>query len=111
MNNLEYYITFIFIVKICFIILSITDNLLKLDNKNHVLQQNVDYLKERCELFFKLLMSLFLIYAFYPYRKTPIELYFESRLLLYLFGFVLLLTANWSVIMNDGIITRLYKNK
>jgi hypothetical protein len=62
----------------------------------------VTYLKERIELLFKLLMSIFLIYVFNPYRKPDIKLEFEHKFLLYAFGFVLIFTANWhKIIMNS----------
>jgi hypothetical protein len=108
MTNLDYYVTFVFIVKICFVILAISDLVLKLENKHPILQKKVNYLKERCELVFKFFMSLFLIYIFYPRRKKPIELDFKSRLLLFVLGFVLVLSANWKVIIHDSL---LYQEK
>ena len=103
MNYLDIYVIIIFIVKICFIILSLLDKFLKLRDYNPNTINLLHYLKDRLELLFKLLMSLFLIYMFYPYRKKPLELDFESRLLLYLFGFVLIITANWHLILEDSI--------
>jgi hypothetical protein len=78
---------------------------LKKNPTNNQLEKEYEkkmYLKERIELVFKLCMSILLIYVFFPQRKVPIPIDFEMRLLFYLFGFVLILTAPWKTILANS---------
>jgi len=61
------------------------------------------YLKERVELLFKFLMSILLIYVFNPRRKVAVQLDYEMKILLFLFGWILILSANWSSIMEPSV--------
>ena len=113
MDFLTNFVRLIIILKLVFIYYAIysfiLERKLKKDPKNVELQKQYHdklYFKERLELMFKFFMSLFLIYVFFPQHKTPIELNSEMRLLLYLFGFVLLLTANWSDILDNNAINK-----
>jgi hypothetical protein len=64
--------------------------------------ENNMYFRERFELLFKFLMSLLLIYLFFPRRKIPIPLDSETRILLYLFGWIIILSAKWSTIIEES---------
>lgn len=110
MDLLNIYVIIIFIVKLIFlyflIAASVLKTRLKKDNTSKTMKEyekNV-YFKERVELFFKLLMSILLIYVFYPRRKIPIILTTEIRVLLFVFGFVLILSANWQDILEKSFI-------
>jgi hypothetical protein len=103
----------IIIIKLFFIYYAIygfiLERKLKKDPKNVQLQKEYHdkmYFKERLELMFKFFMSLFLIYVFFPQHATPIQLNSEMRILLYLFGFILLLTAKWSEILDNNAINK-----
>jgi len=99
MRYLKSYIYLIVAVKILFILLSITHIYLKHKGKTHSnLDKKISYWKERCEFIFILLMSFFLIYLFNPKYNRVIDK--ESKLLLYLFGFVLVITADWTEFLN-----------
>jgi hypothetical protein len=100
MEYLKAYIYLIFAVKILFIILAITHIYLKnKGNTDEDLDKNIVYWKERVEFIFILLMSLLLIYLFNPSHNRNINK--ETKLLLYLFGFVLIITANWTEFLDE----------
>ena len=47
-------------------------------------------------------MAILLIYLFNPRQNRDKILDYESKILLYLFGFQLLLTANWSAFVEEA---------
>jgi len=94
------YVYLIFAVKLLFILLAIFHIYLKTKGQtNSNLDKKISYWKERCEFIFILLMSFFLIYLFNPKYNRVIDK--ESKLLLYLFGFVLIITADWKEFLNQ----------
>ncbi len=103
MNYLKIYTTLIFAVKFIFIILALTQIYLKvLQIPNSVLVNAVDYWKSRIEFFFAFLMAGLLIYLFAPPMNKSVEIAGESKLLLFLFGIVLLTTAKWRAFFNES---------
>ena len=60
------------------------------------------YWKERFEFVFVLLMAILLIYLFNPRRKEMVMIDGETKVLFYLFGFVLIITADWSVFFREA---------
>ena len=100
MNTFNLYIRLIFLVKIIFIGLAMYELYTKhKEPKNTKKIEKTQYLKERVETLFKGLMAVLLILLFNPRTtKETIKLDYETKLLLYLFGFVLLLTADWKSI-------------
>jgi hypothetical protein len=103
MDNFTIYIRFIFIVKIIFIILAITLLYTKHKNpKNIKLIESLQFWKERMEFMFKAMMSLMLVYVFNPLSNNMILINREAKLLLCLFGFILILTADWSTFINES---------
>jgi hypothetical protein len=90
------FIYLIFAVKICFISLSVTHIYLKVKGESDSdLDKKVFYWKERFEFIFLLLMAFLLIYLFSPVKGRNVMIDGETKVLLYLFGIVLLITANW----------------
>ena len=113
MNFYTNYIRLIFLVKLIYLYFMITSGYdhyrSKKDPKNTSLTRAYDnniYFKERFELLFKFLMSILLIYLFLPRRKVPIPLDSETRILLYLFGWILILSAKWSTIIEESAVTK-----
>jgi hypothetical protein len=103
MKYFDMYITLIFVVKVAFILLALTHLHYRtkgeLDSKN---DKNVVYWKERCEFVFIVLMSLLLIYVFNPRQPKLYLINNETKILLYLFGFILILTAKWEVFFKES---------
>jgi len=59
------------------------------------------YWKERTEFIFIASMSILLIYHFHPrLSKKPINE--ETSLLFFLFGWILLITAKWSIFIKEA---------
>ena len=103
MNYFDIYIAIIFIVKILFIILA-SYRLYVMHKKpsDAKLLKTVEFWKERAEFVFITLMSILLVYIFYPRANRLNMIDKETKLLLYLFGFVLLLTENWSKFFHEA---------
>ena len=125
----ESYINLIFLVKIIFVILALTNRHLKnkipieephKNTKNQetqetqktretqktqetqTIQKQLEYWKERIELLFKFLMALLLIYLFNPRENRLNLINYKTKLLLFLFGIILLFTAHWEEILKDS---------
>ena len=110
MDLLNIYVIIIFIVKLIFLYFLLAEAVSKAKLKKDNSSQNMKeykknaYFKERIELLFKFLMSIFLIYVFYPRRKIPIVLTMEMRVLLFIFGIVLIVSAKWHDILEHSFI-------
>jgi hypothetical protein len=103
MNYFTFYTTLIFAIKFIFITLAITQIYLKVSQMpNSVFVNAVDYWKKRIEFFFVFLMAGLLIYLFAPPMNKSIEVAGEPKLLLFLFGIVLLTTAKWRAFFNES---------
>ena len=116
MSFLDYYIFFIFFIKLIFIILAIVNLYLKKQipveekekNKSDKIkkqletQQKIEYYKTRIELLFKFLMSFLLIYIFSPRYNRIHLINKEAKILFYLFGIILVITADWKQIFGES---------
>ena len=103
MNYLKMYTTLIFVIKFAFIILAIAQIYLKIyKTSNSLLVSTVDYWKSRVEFVFVFSMAMLLIYMFFPPMNKSVEVAGESKLLLFLFGVVLLTTAKWGDFFNES---------
>ena len=102
-KSIDYLIFFIILIKIVFILSAIghiyfshstKPNSKKIDDK-------LLYFKERTEFIFIISMSILLIYHFNPrFSKKPINE--ETSLLFFLFGWVLIITAKWSLFITEA---------
>ena len=116
MSLLNNYIFFVFFIKIIFVILAIMNIYLKKQipveekekNKSDKIkkqvktQQNIEYWKTHIELLFKFLMSILLIYIFNPRQNRIHLINYEAKLLFFLFGIILVVTADWKQIFNES---------
>ena len=97
------YILFIILIKIGFIIMALTHIYLKTKGKEHSdLDKKIEYWKERFEFIFVALMALLLIYIFNPRTDRNILVDKETKILLYMFGFILIITAKWDVFIKES---------
>ena len=105
------FIIFIIFVKIIFVIFTLIEkyygyqiihNPLTADKKQYYVENYTwaFYWKEWLEFIFIILMALVCIIIFYPYYSDTIYIDKETRLLLFIYGFIILITANWSIIFN-----------
>lgn len=100
---IDYLIFFIILVKIIFIISAIGH--IYFSHSTMKQAKNIDdkllYFKERTEFIFIISMSILLIYHFNPrFSKTPINS--ETSLLFFLFGWILIITAKWSLFITEA---------
>jgi len=108
MNKFDLYIILIIIIKIGFILMAISHLYLKVKgNGNSNIDKTVIYWKERFEFIFIVLMAILLIYLFNPRYDNTKLIDTETKILLYLFGFILLITAKWEVFLSHA---KWYKN-
>jgi hypothetical protein len=99
MEAFDFLIYFTFFVKIIFITSTLY---LKYLEHQHKTNQTLSYWKDRSEFIFKACLSVILIILFNPHRKTPPVINSETRLLLYLYGFIVILQANWKQFIKDS---------
>jgi cytochrome c oxidase assembly protein Cox11 len=103
MNYFDMYIILIFIVKLAFVSLAIYKLYIKTKKpENKKLLETLEFWKKRIEFIFVSLMSILLVYLFNPRTNHLNMIDGETKLLLYLFGFVLLLTENWSTFIYES---------
>jgi hypothetical protein len=104
MSYFDDYLTIIFIVKIIFIILAMYGLYIKLHKHSDIkLLNTIKYWKGRTEFIFITLMSVLFMYLFIPIDHHIVMIDSELKLLLFLFGFTLLLTENWYNFIHNSI--------
>jgi len=67
------------------------------------LNKKIVFWKDRLEFVFVILMSFLLIYLFNPRFDHKSLIDQHVKLLLYLFGFILLITANWGTFIEESV--------
>jgi len=83
--------------------MAVTHIFLKVKGKaDSDLDKNIVYWKERFEFVFVLLMAILLIYLFNPRKERMVMIDGETKILFYLFGFVLLITAKWGDFFHES---------
>jgi hypothetical protein len=66
------------------------------------LDKKIVYWKKRFEFIFVLLMAVLLIYLFNPRNNRIVMIDGETNVLLYMFGFLLLITAKWGDFFHEA---------
>jgi uncharacterized membrane protein len=104
MSYFHSYIYLIIIIKLLFVVLAVSHIYLKSKGEADAkLSERVVYWKDRLEFIFKILMSILLIYLFNPRHDHKPLIDKHVKVLLYLFGFILLITAKWNVFFTESI--------
>jgi hypothetical protein len=110
MTKYDMYITFIFLIKVGFILMALTHIYLKAKgNEKSNLDKKILFWKERFEFIFIVLMSILLIYIFNPRAERNNSIDKETKILLYLFGFVLIITAKWDLFIKESPLMRRFQ--
>lgn len=101
---MNYFITFVFTIKVLFIILAIIHYYLVHKGKeNTEFAENVVYWKERCHFIFISSMSILTIVIFRPFNGVkPIVVDGETRFLFFVFGIISLIGANWAIFFQQA---------
>jgi len=69
--------------------------------KNTSIYKKIHYWRERFEFIFVICMGILLIYLFRP-SNTNLQISGETKILLYLYGFVSILISNWNVFIHEA---------
>ena len=103
-NSIDYFIYFIIFIKVIFAISAVGYVIIS-HSKNYELQDKIEpkllYWKQRTEFIFIASMSLLLTYHFFPGKNVLVDK--ESRLLFFLFGVILLVTAHWKIFFKESL--------
>ena len=96
MKTFDVYVSLIILIKIIFFLLTISHLYLKLKHEaDSEFDKNLVAWKEQVEFVFVLMMALLLIYLFNPRTDRYLTIDRETRVLFFLFGIILLITARW----------------
>ena len=103
MDYFDKYVTLIFLFKILFAILAGLHLYFKVKGKaDSETDKKIVFWKERVEFVFIFLMSFMLMYLFYPRSTKPIILDFETKVLLFVFGIIILIGAKWDIFIKES---------
>jgi hypothetical protein len=100
------YVSFIIFIKILFILFAVMTFILKTkikysknnDKKIISIYNNLSLCKETLELFFIISTAIVCIIVFCPFYKDQVIIDKHTRLLLFLYGIIIIITADWSVL-------------
>ena len=92
---MKLYIWFIIGLKVIFMLLLITHLFLNYKQKLSELDKKILYWKERVEFWFITCMALLMLYIFNPRSTNAIMIDNETKLLLFVFALLILITENW----------------
>jgi hypothetical protein len=101
-TKLDYYVVFLIIIKCIFASAALGHLLLAhTDTSFDKYDSTLVYWKERTEFVFITSMSILLIYYFHPFVKSD-PMSHETKLLFFIFGWILLITANWKIFITEA---------
>lgn len=107
MTPYHIFLLLIVITKSLFFILALLYRYLKFTKQDKSsLGTLVDFWKSRVEFVFIFLMSVLLIYLFNPRRDRKEMINKETKIVLFLFGIVLIITADWSVFFKESLLLK-----
>ena len=105
MKYYDIYVSIIILVKVIFIILAVVHISYKVkDQENSPQDKKIIYWKDRMEFIFTIMMALLLIYVFNPRTSKIIGLDTETKLLLFLFGIILIIAAKWDIFFKESVV-------
>jgi hypothetical protein len=101
MKGYDYYIYLIFFCKLIMLLSSISYFILrKSGNHNHEIRSKIKNIRDTFEFMFIFLMALLMIYIFNP--RYPVQINYETKLLFFLLGIILLLTAKYKIFFAES---------
>jgi multisubunit Na+/H+ antiporter MnhB subunit len=111
MHSLDYFIYFTFGIKVIFFVLTILNIILETINRSPEWVEYINKARHRLEFLFIACMSVLLIIYFNPRAKSPPEINSESRLLLFAYGIIVLLSADWSLFFKESPVLKKFQGK
>jgi hypothetical protein len=98
------YVIFVIIIKFLFVIFAIISKYYQTkikSNQEYTQKYNwAIYWKDRLEFFFLISTSIICIIVFYPFYSDPIFIDRHTKILLFIYGFIVLITLNWNILGN-----------
>lgn len=105
-SKLDIFLYFIIFIKLTFSLTYFLHIYFSKVNPNSEKSQELDprvlFWKERTEFIFIASMSALMIYLFNPWKKEPLVFNNEMKVLFYVLGWVLLITANWAIFFKES---------
>jgi Na+/H+ antiporter NhaD/arsenite permease-like protein len=109
MDKFHLYLYSILLVKILFIFFIVRyfyfTFLVRKNPKNIEYQKKKDsasLYKKQTEFVFTIMMALLLIYLFHPLKNNDVRLDKHTKMLIYLFGFIVILTSDWREFLENA---------
>ena len=105
-NILPKFIYLIIIIKIIFVFCLVFHIFFKTLGKHSKYKEHDDeliHLINQSEFIFKFLMAILIIFIFYPWDNNMKYINREIQFLFYLFGFILLFTADWNLFLKESV--------
>ena len=101
-TRLDIYVVFLIIIKSIFVVAALGHVVLThTDTGFDKYDTKLVYWKERTEFIFIVSMSILLIYYFHPFIKSG-PMSSETKLLFFLFGWILIVTAKWKIFVTEA---------
>ena len=107
MNGYDMYIYTIFICKLIMVLSAITYHIIRHTHISHDTKERIQNIKNIFEFLFVFLMSLLLLYVFNP--RNHVHINYETKLLFFLLGIILLITAKYGIFFKDSKNTVLFE--
>ncbi len=106
MNSYDLYIYSVFMCKLIMILSACLHFVLEHSLINPIILSNLENIKNIFEFLFVFMMALLLLYIFNP--RSPKQMNYETRLLFFLLGVILLITSKYSIFIQESKSTRLF---
>ena len=103
MNYYNIYVSLVFMLKIVVLILLLGHGYLYFISKNDALDIQILFWKERFEFIFKILTAFLLFYIFNPFYDNTSMIDEETKLLFYVLGVILIISANYDSFIKESI--------
>jgi hypothetical protein len=103
LSRFDVCIALIFILKITFIVLAVMNIYTKITTpENTERLNNLQFWKDRVEFVFIFTMSSLLLFLFNPFHSHIGMITKETKMLLFLFGCILIVTAQWGLFISQA---------
>jgi|688.fasta_scaffold2013738_1 hypothetical protein len=107
----KYLVPFIYVIigiKVLFLLSTLSNLFLtKIVKDNKLIQKyshKLNKIKEQTEFVFVFLTSILMIAIFYPRQNNMKYINEHVKLLFYLFGWILIITANWNLFFHESVV-------
>ena len=103
MNSYDYFIYYIVLNKILFVVFGVWHFILVRENKGETeFSLSLHNWKEYCEFIFIACMAILCLYLFNPFLEIRPTINYETRVLLFVFGCIVLLNCKWDLFFEQS---------